>query len=310
MPAAPLKFVTFTTYWPPPAQTLVPAIVRLPTPPLFGARVAPLPTSTTPLPSPTVPAPPRVAFVFRVNPFCTNAVPPLSTLKLAAAVPLPTVQPPALVVSVAFSTVKLPPLSTSCPPPVTVKLLANTVPASSWKVPLLFTHPVELLPAPVTLTVAPLTTSAPPLATSAPTVPPLAVRVQVPAPTLLNVPLLVTNVPPKFVLPSPHPTCTVLLPRLIRPLPVSSPTVPSFWKFTWPLPVTPTVTPLVSAATLPQLNVPPLLTSRLLLPTTCPLTASTPPLTTVSPVYVLVPVSVAVPPPAFVSEPLPLRFPL
>ena len=85
-----------------------------------------------------------------------------------------------------------------------------------------------------------------------------------PAPTLLKVPLLATSDPPKLVLPSPKPTWTVLAPRLSWPEPVSKPRVPSFWKFTRPLTVT--VVTLVSAVVLAQLNVPPLATLRLVLP--------------------------------------------
>ena len=153
LPAVPLKLVIPHAYWPPPAQTFVPLIVRLPTLLPLGASVAPLPIRTTPVPSCTVPLPPKVALVFSVRPLCTKAVPLLSTLKVAAARPLPTVQTLALV-RAALSTVNVPPLNTKFPLPFTFKLLATTVPASSWNVPLLLTHKVEPLPAPVTRTVA------------------------------------------------------------------------------------------------------------------------------------------------------------
>ena len=165
-----------------------------------------------------------------------------------------------------------------------VKLLAMTVPASSWKVPELLTSSVEVLPAPVTLTVVPLTTSQPLLAARLPTVPPVPVRVRVPAPTLLSVPLPLIRDPAKFVLTLPKPTCTVLVPTLSWPEPLSRPMVPSFWKFTRPVPLTVTAVTLVIAVTLAQLNTPPLATARLVLPSNWPLTVRLPPLTSVSPV--------------------------
>ena len=94
---------------------------------------------------------------------CTKAVPPASTVNVAAALPLPTTKLLPLL-SAAFSTLKFPPLNSSWPPLTRFRLLAVTAPASIWNVPPLFTHNVEPLPAPVTLTVAPLTTSQPPLA--------------------------------------------------------------------------------------------------------------------------------------------------
>ena len=96
-----------------------------------------------------------------------------------------------------MNTLNVPPLSVNTPV-FTVRLLATTVPESIWNVPPLFTNNVELLFA-ATFIVAPLTTNQPLSATKLPMVlfPP--VNVQVPAPSLLNVPLPV-NVPLKFVL--------------------------------------------------------------------------------------------------------------
>ena len=105
-----------------------------------------------------------------------------------------------------------------------------------------------------------------------------------PAPTLLKVPPLLVSDPAKLVLPSPKPTARVLVPTLSWPEPVSKPMVPSFWKFTRPVPLTVTVVRLVIAVVLAQLNVPLLATVRLLLPSSWPVTAKMPPLTSVSPV--------------------------
>ena len=254
-PAVPVKSPTVHAYCPPPCQTFVPLMARIPGAPPT-AWMPPLWITTDPCPPATTmfAAPLSVALLLTIKSFWNVAEPPRTRLNVAALLPSPTAKSAPLLTT-ALPTVSVPLFSANAPPLLTRRFVAATLPPASASVPLSTTTLPSELPVPVS--------------------------VQVPAPSLLSVPLPLIA-PAKFVLAAFTPTCTRLPFTVTRPAPVSASTDPAVAKFSVLLLLTRTATVPGSAAALAQLNTPPPLTVRFVL-ASVPLTVSVPPPTRVAP---------------------------